>query len=198
MEMMMSSGLLGADGFPIGEVGKSQVPTNPLGGSMDPVELGRMYDAIQQRMASAKGEAILTNRASVNRQKVDSALSFWKPVYFGVSVEDRLMNGIEAYELGDPEKTKGIKCNKGPYIAMCNIMALEAILMMGEQMPTAEEGVLLAYASDREKDVCKFWKEVFAPTEFQVQWAWKAALGVMSGNKIAISELLEVYQDQLP
>lgn len=193
----MSSGLLGADGFPIGEVGKSQTPNTP-GQNMDPVELGRLYDAIQQRIASAKGEAILTQLKQAPRRKVEGAISFWKPVYFSVSVEDRLMNGIEAYELGDPEKTKGTKCNKGPYIAMCNLMALEALLMMGEQMPTAEEGVLLPYASDREKEIAQFWKETFAPTEFQVQWAWKAALGVLSGNKIAIAELLENYKDQLP
>ena len=191
--------ILGADGFPVGEVGKSQVPTsNDARQSMDAAELGRLYEVIQQRMASMKGEAILDKREFVPRKKVEEALSFWKPLYFNVTVEDRHLNGIEAYELGDPEKTKGTKCNKAPYIAMCNIMALEALLMMGEQMPTAEEGVLLAYASDREKEIAQFWKESFAPTEFQAEWAWKAALGVMSGNKIAISELLENYKDQLP
>jgi len=197
MEQMMSSGLLGADGFPIGEVGKSQTPTTP-GQNMDPVELGRLYDAIQQRIASARGEPVLDKLERFSREKVESAVSFWKPIYFSISIEDRLINGIEAYELGDPEKTKGTKCNKGPYIAMCNLMALEALLMMGEQMPTAEEGVMLAYASEREKEIAGFWKETFAPTEFQVQWAWKAALGVLSGNKIAVSEVLDNYKDQLP
>jgi hypothetical protein len=189
--------ILGPDGFPVGEVGKSQTPVGP-GQSMDPVELGRLYDAIQQRIASARGEAVLDNLAQVSRKDVEAAISFWKPIYFSVSVEGRLMNGIEAYELGDPDKTKGTKCNKAPYIAMCNLMALEGLLMIGEQMPTAEEGVLLCYASDREKEIAEFWKETFAPTEFQVQWAWKAVLGVKAGNKIAIAEILQNYKDQLP
>lgn len=193
----MSSGLLGADGFPIGEVGKSQTPIGP-GQDMDPVELGRLYDAIQQRIASTRGEAVLSRLKHVPRRKVEEAVSFWKPVYFSVSTEDRLINGIEAYELGDPEKTKGVKCSKGPYIAMCNLMALEGILMMGEQMPTAEKGVMLCYASDREKEIAVFWKDTFAPTEFQVDWAWSGVLGVLSGNKIAISEILENYKDQIP
>jgi len=192
----MSSGLLGADGFPIGQVGRSQVPTT-AGQSMDPVELGRLWEIIEQRKASANGDAALTNKALIPRSKVEKALSFWKPAYFSIMREGRHLNGIEAYELGDPTKTMGVKCNKGPYIAMCNIMALEGLLMMGEQMPTAEEGLLLAYASEREQEIATFWKETFAPTEFQAQWAWKAILGVIAGNSIAISEMLENYQDQV-
>jgi len=190
-------GLLGADGFPIGEVGRSQVPSG-AGQSMDPVELGRLYEVIEQRKATANDDGVLTKIEYVPRAKVESALAFWKPAYFSIMIEGRHLNGIEAYELGDPEITKGAKCNKGPYIAMCNIMALEALLMMGEQMPTAEDGLLLAYASDREQEIATFWKETFAPTEFQAAWAWKAVLGVMAGNRFAISEMLENYQDQVP
>lgn len=192
--------LLGPNGLPIGQVGRSQRPDQPDGEkkNIDPVAMERLYEMVQQRMRTDEGHAVLEKRVSVHTRKVDAALSFWKPIYFGHSVEGRLLNGIEAYELGDPKKTMGTKCDKAPYIAMCNLMALEAIKMMGDQMPTAEKGILLAYASDREKDIARFWKDMFAPTEFQAEWAWKAVLAVLAGNPAAAHELLENYRLQLP
>jgi hypothetical protein len=81
---------------------------------------------------------------------------------------------------------------------MSNLMALEAIKIMGEQMPTAEKAALLAFASDREKEIAVFWKDMFAPTEFQAQWAWQAVLAVLVGNPAAQNEILVNYKEQLP
>ena len=77
-------------------------------------------------------------------------------------------------------------------------MALEAITMMGNNIPTSAHATLLAYATEREKEVAGFWKDNFAPTEFQVEWAWAAALAVMAGDPSATAELLDNYRDQLP
>lgn len=196
------SSILGADGFPIGQVGKSQRPTPSLvegeKKGIDPVAMERLYEMVQQSMRSEEGYAVLDKRVSVPNRKVETALSFWKRIYFSHEVEGRLLNGIEVYELGDPKKTPDSRCDKAPYIAMCNIMALEAIIMMGNEMPTAEKAILLAYASDREKEISKFWKVAFAPTEFQAEWAWKAALAVLAGNPAAINEMLDEYRLQLP
>lgn len=191
------SSLLGPDGFPVGQVGRSQRPDGEKKG-IDPIAMERLYEMIEQRMKSDEGHAVIEKRISVHARKVEQALAFWKPVYFSHSREGRLLNGIEAYELGDEKKTVDSKCDKAPYIAMCNLMALEAIKMMGEQMPTAEKGILLSYASDREKEISAFWKEMFAPTEFQAEWAWKAVLAVLAGNPAASTELLDNYRQQLP
>jgi len=184
------------DNFPVGRVGESQSVTNAP--PTDIEEMARLYEAVQQAQHSMKGDPALSDRVRVSLDKVEEAITFWKPVYFNRMVDGRQMNGIEAFELGDPEKTPGTKCDKGPYIAMCNLMALEAIKMMGDQMPTAHKGIMLAYASDREKEIAKFWKDTFAPTEFQSEWAWTACLGVLSGSKVATIELLDRYRDQLP
>jgi hypothetical protein len=196
----MMSSLLGPDGFPVGQVGRSQRPDRPDGEKkgIDPVAMERLYEMVQQRMRSDEGHAVIEKRVSIHTRKVDSAISFWKPIYFNHSREGRLLNGIEAYELGDEKRTPGSACDKAPYIAMCNLMALEAIKMMGDQMPTAEKGILLAYASEREKEISQFWKEMFAPTEFQAEWAWKGVLAVLAGNPAAAHELLENYRSQLP
>lgn len=191
------SSLLGPDGFPIGQAGKSIRPDKESKG-IDPAAMQRLYEMIEQRMKSDERIAVLDKRVSIHSRKIDAALSFWKPLYFSHSREGRLLNGIEAYELGDERKTHGSKCNKTPYIAMCNLMALEALKRMGDQMPTAEKGVLLGYASDREKHIAEFWKLTFAPTEFQAEWAWKSVLAVLAGNPAAMSELLENYRLQLP
>jgi len=187
--------LVDQNGMPIGQVGRSKV-TDKHGINYEDME--RLYEVILQRVRSNKGMAAIHRRVYVEPEKVDRAIAFWKKFYFENLVEGRFMNGIEAYELGDPKKTPGVKCDKAPYIAMCNLMALEAIKMMGDQMPTAEEAHLLAFASDREKEIAVFWKQMFAPTEFQAQWAWKAVLAVLVGNPGAKSEILDNYQEQLP
>lgn len=189
--------ILGANGLPIGEVGKSMKPEEGRKG-IDPTPLIKLYEMMEQRNRSKEGTPVLDKRSPIKIRKVEEAISFWKPIYFNESVDGRLMNGIEAYQLGDEKKTPGERCNKAPYIAMCNLMALEAIRMMGEQMPTAENATLLAYASEREKEISLFWKETFAPTEFQAQWAWQATLAVLSGDPSASSEILENYKLQLP
>lgn len=189
------SSLLNAQGMPIGRVGQSLVPDKV--GGLDFGDLERLYEVVMQRARSNKGVAAIEKRVYVQPQKVDAAIAFWKPIYFNTTIDGRLINGIEAFELGDPVKTPSVKCDKGPYIAMCNLMALEAIKIMGEQMPTAEKAVLLAFASDREKEIAVFWKEMFAPTEFQAQWAWAAVLAVLVGNPGAASELLDKYREQL-
>ena len=189
--------ILGADGFPIGQVGKSIRPDKETKG-IDPIAMERLYEMVQQSMLSAEGVAIIEKRVTVHARKIEQALAFWKPIYFGHSREGRLLNGIEAYELGDPNKTPDSSCDKAPFIAMCNLMALEAMRMMGQQMPTAEKAILLAYASDREKEISAFWKNMFAPTEFQAEWAWKSVLAVLAGNPAAHAEMLENYKNQLP
>lgn len=185
------------DNFPVGRVGESRI-VSPDRPSMDVSEMARLFEAVVQRKDSIKGEAALSERVHVPVSKVNDAISFWKPVYFDRTIEGRQINGIEAYEMGDPEKTDGTACDQGPYIAMCNLMALEAIKMMGDQMPTAHKGVMLPYASEREQEIAKFWKETFAPTEFQCDWAWTACLGVLSGSQVATLEILDKYRDQLP
>jgi hypothetical protein len=187
--------LVDANGLPIGQVGRSQV-TNSDG--IDFSDLERLYEVVMQRSRTNKGIAAIERRVYVHPDKVEAAIRFWKPIYFNRTVEGRLMNGIEAYELGDPNKTPGVKCDKAPYIAMCNLMALEAIKMMGDQMPTAEKAEMLAFASDREKEIAVFWKNAFAPTLFQVNWAWAAVLAVLVGNPGAHSEMLVNYREQLP
>ena len=190
------SSLLNAQGMPIGRVGQSLAPDKV--GGLDFGDLERLYEVVMQRARSNKGIAAIEKRVYVQPAKVDAAIAFWKPIYFNVTIDGRLINGIEAYELGDEKKTPGVKCNKAPYIAMANLMALEAIKIMGEQMPTAEKAVLLAFASDREKEIAVFWKNMFAPTEFQAQWAWQAVLAVLVGNPAAQDEILVNYKQQLP
>jgi len=190
------SSLLNAQGMPIGRVGQSVVPDKV--GGLDFGDLERLYEVVMQRARSNKGIAAIEKRVYVQPAKVDAAIAFWKPIYFNVTIDGRLINGIEAYELGDEKKTPGVKCDKAPYIAMSNLMALEAIKIMGEQMPTAEKAALLAFASDREKEIAVFWKDMFAPTEFQAQWAWQAVLAVLVGNPAAQNEILVNYKEQLP
>lgn len=192
------SSIVGMDGFPIGQAGRSTRPEKKESQGIDPIAMERLYEMIEQKMKSEDGHAVIDKRVSIHARKIEQALSFWKPVYFSHANEGRLLNGIEAYELGDEKKTVDSKCDKAPYIAMCNLMALEALRMMGNQMPTAEKGILLAYASEREMAISKFWKEMFAPTEFQAEWAWKAVLAVLAGNPGAAEELLENYRRQLP
>ena len=192
----MMSELLDYRGMPIGRVGESKpLPEDGPQYQIDPMDLIR---AIEQKKKTLNGEAAIARREYVPLAKVEKAIAFWKSVYFRVTAEGRLLNGIEAYELGDPRRTPATQVDKGPYIAMCNLMALEAIRMMGEHMPTSEDAVTLAFASDREKEIAGFWKETFAPTAFQVEWAWKAALAVMAGEPHATKEVLEDYREQLP
>lgn len=190
------SGLVDASGLPIGRVGESRVSEPGL--SKDPQDLARVWMAIEQKRASMEGEAAIAQLVNVPRKKIEIAVAFWKPLYFDVLIDGRHLNGIEAYELGDPSKTPEAKVNKSIYIAMCNLMALEGILMMGSNMPTSTEAVLLAFATKREKEVAAFWKKNFAPTEFQVEWAWKACLAVLAGDPSATAELLDNYRLQLP
>jgi len=191
------SGLVDASGLPIGRVGESKAP----GADRLPPDIEKMaeiFAAVIQAQNSKAGRAVIAQKIDVSRRKVEDATRFWKRIYFSATIEDRHLNGIEAYELGDPKKTPGVKCDKGPYIAMCNLMALEAITMMGANMPTSAHATLLAYATEREKEVADFWKRNFAPTEFQVEWAWSAALAVMAGDPSATAELLDNYREQLP
>lgn len=163
---------------------------------MDIDKVLEIYAAVQQKRATMKEEPAIARLDPPSMSKVEEAIAFWKPIYFDRLVDGRHLNGIEAYELGDPKKTT--KPDKAPYIAMCNLMALEAIRRMGSQMPTATEAVLLAYASEREQEIADFWKNTFHPTEFQAEWAWKACLAVLVGDDLAQTELLVDYKKQLP
>lgn len=182
--------------YPVGRVGESRVPVVDAQG-IDPEEIARIMMVMIQQKQSKDGVAAIPQKVRIDTRKVEQALTFWKPYYFDVHVDGRHLNGIEAYELGDPKKTPAAQVNQSVYIAMCNLMALEAIRMMGENIPTSTEAVLLAYATEREKEIADFWKKSFAPTIFQVEWAWKAALAVMAGDPMATAEILDNYRDQL-
>lgn len=186
------SGIMDSRGMPIGRVGESQIVSSQP--SVDPMDLIR---AIEQKQKTMKGEAAIARRENVPTRKIDKAVAFWKEIYFEATVDGRHLNGIEAYELGDPKKMPAAQVNKSIYISMCNLMALEAIRMMGELMPTSEDAVTLAFATEREMEISKFWKDNFAPTEFQVEWAWKAALAVMAGEPHSTQEMLEDFRHQL-
>jgi hypothetical protein len=186
--------LVDSKGSPIGEIGKSQKPSTT---GVNPSSMQRLYEIVQQSLKSYDGEAAISRLNTVQGKKIDLALSFWKQIYFQYSIEKRLLNGIEAYEMGD-DKNPDAKCDKAPYIAMCNLMVLEALKMMGDQMPTTEKATLLPFSSEREKEISSFWKETFAPTEFQAEWAWKAVLAILAGDPVASSEVLENFREQLP
>lgn len=188
--------MTGFDGIRTGRVGESKVPTWERGA----LDFGKfeLLRAIQQAKKSTDGEAALSRREHIPPDKIEEAISFWKPIYFSRTIEGRHLNGIEAYELGDPSKTNGGEVERGPYIAMCNLMALEAIRMLGDNMPTAEDPNLFAFATENEREIADFWKKNFAPTKFQAEWAWHAALAVLSGSEIAYDEMLVNYKEQLP
>lgn len=135
-------------------------------------------------------------RIQLSEESIERAVRFWKPVYHSVKKNGRCLNGIEAYELGDPKKTS--KPDKAPYIAMCNIMALEALRRMGSQNPTTTIVKNLQNASEREREIADYWKKNFHPTVFQAEWAWRAVISVMVGEPYATRDLLERYQEQLP
>jgi hypothetical protein len=158
-------------------------------------ELGAIFEQFAKERSKDR-EPVVATRIHIPDDKVDLAITFWKPKYFDYLVDGRHLNGIEAYDLGDPKKTE--RPNQVPYIAMCNLMALEAVRKMGDQSPTTEDADLLIFGTEREREIADFWKQTFAPTLFQSQWAWKGALAIMAGSKIAFSEFLENYRDQLP
>lgn len=158
-------------------------------------DVGREIVRIKE-MEDFDPEAIITQRVHIPAAKIEQAITFWKPLYFNYKKDKRLLNGIEAYELGDPKITPSP--NAVPYIAMCNLITLEALLRMGDQSPTVEAATDLAYATEREREIADFWHKTFYPTEFQVEWAWTAAMAVMAGDPIATNEILEDYRQQLP
>ena len=183
--------------MPVGRVGESQIPFTDASG-VDPEEIARVLMVMIQQERSKANEAAIAQKIRVDPRKVELALNFWKPRYFDVRIDGRHLNGIEAYHLGDPSKTPAAKVNKVPYIAMCNLMALEALRMMGENIPTSTEAVLLAYATEREKEIADFWKKTFAPTVYQTEWAWKTALAIMAGDPYAHHDVLDNFRVQLP
>jgi hypothetical protein len=77
-------------------------------------------------------------------------------------------------------------------------MALEALKRMGDAMPTTRDATHLAFAEEREAEICDFWHKSFAPTAFQAEWAWKATLAVMAGEPHSTEEMLGNFKVQLP
>src|SRR5574338_642279 len=100
------------------------------------LDVGEAIVNIEDKKGDVPWDSVIDKRVHVPSDKVEQALAFWKPLYFGITTEKRLLNGIEAYELGNEKTTN--KPNKVPYIAMCNLMALEAIKLMGDTYPTVE------------------------------------------------------------
>ncbi len=163
-------------------------------------ELGDEYVAMDKLKGTSPDEKIISQKVTIPRAKIERAIQFWKPRYFDYTVEDkegsRLLNGIEAYELGDPKLHD--PPNPVPYIAMCNLMALEALIRIGEQGPTTEKADRLGYGSEREKDISDFWKNTFAPTSFQANWAWTAVMAVLAGEPYSTADMIDRFQEQLP
>ncbi len=168
---------------------------------------GNPYEAweeIQEGKEAEYDDGAIAQRVHISGKLIETAILFWKNVYLEVTIEkdgvNRHLNGAEVYKLGaeDGAKELGMKQNRAPYIAMCNLMALEAIRMMGDQMPTTPEAGHLAFASEREQEICDFWHQTFAPTAFQAEWAWKAAISVMAGEPHSTEEMLGNYKVQLP
>ena len=160
-------------------------------------EAADIADNMSRREGHSPETSCISQRVGVPMDRVDGAISFWKALYFAETVQGRLLSGIEAYELGD-EKIHHSRANKTPYIAMCNLMALEAIKMMGDAWPTMETAENLMFGSEREQDIADFWKQTFAPTSFQANWAWAAVMAVLAGEPSSTSELLYQYREQLP
>lgn len=173
-----------------------EVSIKPSG--MKKPDMGELIGMVESMMAKREQEKkpVIESRYIVPTEKIDLAITFWKPRYFDYMVDGRHLNGIEAFDLGNEKKNP--KPNKVPFIAMCNLMALEALKIMGDESPTEEHADLLALGSGKERVVAAFWKEMFAPTMFQAEWAWSAALAVMAGSPVAMSELLDNYIEQLP
>ena len=143
-------------------------------------------------------ELLRHKKAKVPLDKIESLIIFWKDRYFRFTIEGRHLNGMEAEELANPKYHEDPRnANNVPYIAMCNLMMLEAVRMMGDQNPTTTNVHKLPYASDREKAISDFWKKTFQPLAFQAEWAWSSALALMVGNPQAWSDLIDNYQEQL-
>ncbi len=175
------------------------LPNSPLARREGLIDVGEHLAKLEQDKldeALDSKEGVISQRVVIPLAKIEQALLFWKPIYLSVTIDGRHLNGIEAYNLGDPTKTD--QPNQGPCIALCNLMALEAIRMMGDTMPTVEDPQSMVFGTEREQQIADFWKGTFAPTLFQAQWAWAAALAVMAGEPAATAELLETYTEQLP
>jgi hypothetical protein len=156
----------------------------------------KLFENLDNKKGSGPEGACIAQHVQVPMDKVERAIEFWKPLYFSVTTEDRGLNGAEAYDLGDPKLHA--KPDPVPYIAQCNLMALEGIRMMNAHWPTVANVAEMMFGSEREKEVADFWKKTFAPTLFQAQWAWTGVMAVLAGEPVATTELLERYKDQLP
>lgn len=159
------------------------------------LDVGKAIVDIEEFAGKKPENTIIAKRVHVPIGKIELAVSYWKPVYFSAKTEGRLLNGAEATELGNPKLHN--PPNPNILIAMCNLMALEALKRMGEFMPTVEDAEHLYKGIDREREIADFWKKTFAPTAFMAEWAWKAALAVMAGAPGASREILDDYREQL-
>jgi hypothetical protein len=162
------------------------------------------WQEIQEGKEAEYDDGAIAQRVHIPVKLIEAAVLFWKNIYLETTVEDggmeRHLNGKEAYKLGTEEGARemGMRQDQAPYIGMCNLMALEAMRMMGDQMPTTIDSANLAFADEREREICEFWHETFAPTAFQAEWAWKAALSVMAGEPHSTEEMLGNFKAQLP
>lgn len=159
-------------------------------------EAAEIMDHLDRKKSDGPENSVIGQRARIPNDKVEAAVSFWKPIYFSVTAEGRLLNGVEAYDLGNAEHQ--VHPDKAIYIAMCNLMALTALRMMGDSWPTMEDAADLAAGTERERDIAGFWKNTYAPTLFQARWAWSAVMAVLAGDPTATKELIYNYKDQLP
>lgn len=150
---------------------------------------------LERRDAIETG-AVIAQRVHLPGERIEAATAFWKKIYYSITAEGRTLNGVEAYDLGDDKMQDHPE--KVIYIAMCNLMAIDAIRIMGDTWPTIDDAMYLFKGTERERDLADFWKKNYAPTLFQAKWAWAAALGVMAGNPAAMNEILYNFKLQLP
>lgn len=179
------SSILGPDGKPI----VHGAPTSY-------VKQALAYDEQIQNEDQAYLELLKRKRIKTPMDKVEKSISFWKPLYFDYLIEGRHINGIEAHELGNPERNE--KPNPVPFIAMCNLMALEALRMLGDDTPTTTNPHKLATGSEKEQAIADFWKKSFQPLALQAEWAWSGVLAILVGEPYSWKELLLYPQNQLP
>lgn len=175
------------------------LPNAPLARREGLIDVGEhlaKLDQAKEDETNESKESIISQRVAVPLAKIDAAVAFWKPIYFSATIDGRHLNGVEAYNLGDPAKSD--HPDQGPCIALMNLMALEALRIMGDEWPTVEDPQTMVFGIEREQKIADFWKQTFAPTLFQAQWAWAAALAVMAGAPGATAEILDNYADQLP
>jgi hypothetical protein len=156
------------------------------------------YDTSISQEDIAYLELLRTRRVRVPMGKIDQLISFWKDKYFRFTIEGRHMNGLEVEQLANPKTFEDPReANYVPYVAMCNLMLLEALRLLGEDNPSTTNCHKLAFGSEKEMAIADLWKKNFQPLAFQAEWAWAGALAILVGEPQSWSDIIDNYHEQL-